>query len=98
MNRQEWQKLFGELQQKQKDIMIKKNSDYSTDSDPFENFRMYGELGFAVRLSDKFSRLKRYMEKGNLSVKDETIVDTLLDASNYCLLLIGYLTEKEQKN
>lgn len=97
MNRQQWLELLEKLHQEEYNICKKKNEDYSSLDDPFENFRMFGELGFLVRMSDKMSRLKQYLNRNELSVENETIVDTLQDLSNYSNLLIGYLADKKQK-
>jgi len=72
------------------EIIKAKNSDYGASDDPFANFRMFGELGFAVRLSDKLSRIKTLLERGSAKVKDESLEDTILDMANYCYLLLAY--------
>lgn len=78
------------------EIIKKKNSDYGATNDPFANFRMFGEIGFAVRLSDKLSRIKTLIERGSAMVKDESIEDTLLDMANYCYLLLAYRYDKDK--
>ena len=74
-------------------LMEKKNADYASDADPFRNFRTFGRLGILVRLSDKLSRLRTFCERGELSVTDESITDTVLDGINYLILFHEY---KEQ--
>jgi len=76
----------------QLDIIKKKNSDYGATTDPFANFRMFGELGFLVRISDKLSRLKTLTERGSAEV-DESVEDTLRDMANYANLLLAYRSE-----
>jgi anti-sigma28 factor (negative regulator of flagellin synthesis) len=80
-----------------------KNADYTGSSDsPFANF-MNAELhagvsteqGFLVRMGDKMARIKSFVQKGTLQVKDESVQDTLLDLANYCILLAAYI--KSQK-
>ena len=75
------------------ELVQAKNRDYASDQDPFANFRMFGELGFLVRMSDKLMRVKQIFEQGKISVKDESIKDTLMDLSNYSNLLIAYLDD-----
>lgn len=53
------------------------------------NFRKYGEVAYAMRISDKLGRLKSLRENPNISAGDESIMDTLLDAVNYCILCVG---------
>ena len=96
MTQQELIKFIEQEHKIQLDIIKKKNSDYSEVVDPFSNFRMFGEIGFAVRLSDKLSRVKRLLEKGSAEV-DESLEDTLRDVANYANLLLAYRKE-EQKN
>ena len=74
-------------------LMKLKNADYACNADPFRNFRTFGELGFIVRMSDKLARLHSYCERGELSVRDESVEDTLLDLINYSVLLAAYLQE-----
>jgi hypothetical protein len=89
--RAEYQRLFRENLERMWEITQRKNNDYAREDDPFRNFREFGELGFLVRMSDKWSRIKCALyEKQELQVTDETIEDTLLDLANYCNLLICY--------
>jgi len=88
------------------EITAKKNSDYTGNTDdPFKNFRSpeyrgYAtvEQGFLTRMDDKFSRISSFVQKGSLQVSDETVFDTLFDLSNYCILMAGYLKEKQMHN
>lgn len=80
-------------------ITKEKNHDYTgKGDDPFANFRKVAsdgvcstEVGFLVRMSDKFSRIQSLIQLGAPMVKSESIEDTLLDLANYCILLAGYL-------
>lgn len=86
-------RLHEEMCKEARALMRKKNNDYSTEGDPFRNFRMFGGLGFLVRMSDKLSRLRTYVERGDFDVKDESARDTLIDLVNYCVLLQAYWDE-----
>jgi len=96
MNREQLLKEIVKSQEKGFEIIKKKNTDYSTNDDPFKNFRMWGKLGFAVRMSDKVSRIQQLITNGRAEVVDESLEDTLLDLSNYCHLMLAYL--KDEKN
>lgn len=84
-------KLHDEMCKEAKALMRKKNSDYSTEEDPFRNFRMFGTLGFLVRMSDKLARLRTFAERGKFDVSDESCRDSLIDLINYSILLQAYL-------
>lgn len=72
------------------EVMKKKNVDYSTADDPFQNFRMFGRLGILVRLSDKLSRLKQFEANGSFAVESESLDDTIQDIINYAVLFKGF--------
>lgn len=86
-------------------IMDAKNHDYATTDaggSPFDNFvasEKLGicatEIGFLVRILDKIQRLKTYALAGRLAVPGEGVNDALHDIINYCILLKGYLANKE---
>lgn len=73
------------------DLMGVKNSDYAgLDPDPFRAFRMFGRFGILVRMSDKFSRLRTFLERGQFNVKDESVRDTIRDLINYAVIFEAY--------
>jgi len=86
-------------------VMREKNEDYtdaSKSNNAFRNFELgeyYGvgstELGFWYRLSDKFSRLSTFFSSGKLSVKNESVTDTIADMIGYLALLKAYLDSKK---
>lgn len=85
-------------------VTAKKNADYTgTDRSPFANFTKVAlmgicstEQGFLTRMTDKFSRITSFVQKGFLLVKDESVHDTLIDLANYCILMAGYLKEQRE--
>lgn len=84
---QNFQKITGEMLA----LTSAKNADYASDSDPFANFRTFGELGILVRMSDKFARLKTLLvDKKDATVANETVEDTILDLATYSVLLLTY--------
>lgn len=74
-------------------IYAAKNKDYG---DSFsEGFQQYGLVMPAIRLEDKLRRYKQLI-KQKAEVKDESIIDTLLDLANYSIMTIMEL--ENQKN
>lgn len=64
----------------------KKNHDYG---DSFgQSFRDYGPLAGLVRMEDKFNRLKTLVRGAGQEVKDESIMDTLMDLANYAIMTL----------
>ena len=93
---------FDKLQEKKKEVLIKKNHDYARQDDVFSNFKIISEIAnisiervFLVFISVKIARLRELLLTGK-KVKNESIEDTLLDLANYTELLYFYL--KENKN
>jgi len=63
-----------------------KGHDYSGDSpDTLDNLREFGSLGVAVRIGDKFKRLKSFYLTGVLKCSEEKVEDTWDDLINYAL-------------
>ncbi len=94
MNQDQLYQCIESFHQKELELIKKKNKDYSNFEDPFANFRLFGELGFLVRMSDKMMRLKQILESGKVNVQGETFEDSLQDLSNYCNLLLAFLVER----
>lgn len=103
MTKDEYFEFHDEFCQKMRTVTQAKNSDYTGgNASPFANFTQIGsiipnakaiEIGFLTRMSDKMSRVGSYISKGELSVKDESVIDTLHDLANYCALFAGYLED-----
>lgn len=90
--REDYLREFTKLTDSMVALTKRKNADYAGDSDPFRNFREFGTMGFLVRMSDKWSRIKNLVGGDKApQVKDETVEDTLLDLATYSLLLICWL-------
>ena len=52
---------------------------------------MFSELGIisaVTRIGDKYNRIKNLAVRPTCRVKDETIIDTLLDMANYCIMTV----------
>lgn len=74
----------------------RKNRDYG---DSFhESWKDYGITMAAIRLGDKYNRLRNLTSKiGQVQhVKDESVRDTLLDLANYAILTIMELDAESE--
>jgi len=78
------------------EILTRKNADYATDKDPFENFKnsevvgVSMERGLLVRVMDKISRINVLIDK-EPDVVEESINDTINDAIGYLAILSSML-------
>jgi len=78
-------------------LYTSKNSDYG---DSFgETYHKLGIISALTRISDKYNRLISLATKPEKErkVKDESIQDTLLDLSNYCIMTVIEM-EAEKEN
>lgn len=105
MNKTELLKYHEYLCQRGRDIMEKKNHDYSgaDGSTPFANFEMVEKFGvastsqgFFTRITDKLSRIATFIRSGILLVKDESFEDSVVDIINYMVLFAAYIKSKKQ--
>jgi len=94
--------LQDEMFAKCKEVIRVKNSDYANGDDPYINFRsseIFGVspvTGIMLRAMDKFQRVATFDKNGKLSVKDESVLDALLDILNYVILIAGYINDKQE--
>lgn len=100
MNQQMFLEEYATLINKCSEIVRSKNADYSKTADAFANFRLVEQLGIAdtpsgilVRMCDKMARVSNLIKQAG-KVKDESIIDTLIDLANYSLILAVYLENK----
>lgn len=85
-------------------LMVRKNADYKAASgDPFANFRMSQLLhldpaiGAMLRMQDKMARVLSFVERGELSVSEESWHDCCIDLLNYSVILRGLLAERARR-
>ena len=94
---------FYKLLEQMADLHSRKNHDYAGTSDPLKNLRACERLnlkpflGVLVRLQDKWSRLEEFVKSGKLMVKNESVIDTLMDNAVYSLLAIILYQEQLKK-
>ena len=63
------------------ELFIRKNADYG------DSYKQYGLIGVLVRLQDKINRALN-ISKNGISVKDESLRDTLIDLHNYAAMAL----------
>lgn len=72
------------------DTFVDKNGDYG---DAFAyTLRKHGDKAPLIRITDKFLRIETLLTGREAAVKDETVMDTILDLGCYCFM---WLMEKE---
>ena len=74
------------------EIFVKKNTDYGNSFE--ESLEKHGLIAAIVRMEDKMSRLNT-LSKNDALMKDESIIDTLKDLSNYALMTAVWLEQDE---
>lgn len=82
-------------------IMEAKNADYTAGGGPFANFMagevlgVEAEIGILLRCLDKFQRIRSFVLKGELKVKEESVDDAIKDVINYMVLLSGVIENRK---
>lgn len=101
MPRERLLEIHAEMTQHAIDLMKLKNADYGATTDALANFRLTEVFfgipmidGILCRLCDKIARIGKILQSGEVNVKTETILDTLIDAINYLVILTAALEEK----
>ena len=73
-----------------------KNHDYG---DSFgKTFQTLGIISAVTRITDKYNRLVALATGKEQQVKDESMIDTLKDMANYCLMTVIELEEQENNH
>lgn len=70
-----------QIQSEGLELFIRKNADYG------DSYKQYGLIGVLVRLQDKINRCLN-ISKNGISVKDESLRDTLIDLHNYAAMAL----------
>lgn len=82
------------------DLLIRKHIDYGP-----ENINKFGQIGIIVRMYDKVSRLENILLKTDNNfnkavnvntVKDESIIDTLIDIIGYAAIAVMYISYDDE--
>ena len=81
---------FDGICQEMMELHRRKNSDYGNAA--HESYKEFGLNSYIIRLNDKMRRLKSLTGRGvDISVKDESIEDTLMDLATYAIMAIESL-------
>lgn len=95
--------LHAETCEKTRDIMRRKNSDYTGGKgahDALANFKTASILGLdpvmglLLRMQDKLMRVKSFVADGELQVSGESVEDATDDLVNYAILAKALLRER----
>jgi hypothetical protein len=102
MNIQDLLTLHEQTCEHTRDIMRRKNSDYTGGkgaTDALANFKtasilgLHPVTGLLLRMQDKLMRVKSFVADGQLAVSDETVEDACDDLVNYAILAKALLRE-----
>lgn len=102
MNQSDFLKRLAEVKAEAVEISRRKNADYASDKNPFENFEacevfgLSAKDGFIFRMADKLMRASHLIKRDGL-VLDESLIDTLRDLSNYADIFSIYLEQYENR-
>lgn len=95
---------FTRLQKYKLDLTTRKNADYASGGDAFQNFslievitsgRISTAAGILVRMTDKLQRIANLLAKPP-EVVGEAIEDSCVDLANYSDILNIYLSQKQE--
>jgi len=76
------------------EILTRKESFYGSSFS--KTFNEYGLLSLIIRLNDKLNRLKSLYSYG-IAPNDNSVVDTLVDMSGYCILGLREIEKNEYR-
>lgn len=78
------------------DIFTVKNKKYGNS---FEiSLDKYGHIASLTRISDKFNRIENLILTHDKGTADESVIDTLLDMANYCVMTAVYMKNSRGEN
>ena len=106
MNTDQLLQLHEETCKTARDIMRRKNSDYTGGSeatDALENFKasrslgLHPATGLLLRVQDKLMRIRSFVADGELRVINESVEDACDDIVNYAILCKALLREETEK-
>ena len=83
---------FREITEHMAKTYAAKNDDYGNSFS--ESVEKYGPIAGIVRLSDKFHRAENLILNKSQKVSDESIIDTLIDAACYNIMLAMEIEKK----
>lgn len=104
-NKDVYMRLVNDKLEALKDTLKRKNADYTGgDESPFSNFEVTEKLGLSdaktgvlIRMVDKIQRIRSFIKKGKLEVKNEGVEDAVMDVIGYSLVLLGMLEQDKTR-
>lgn len=85
---------FKDITKKMIDTFRRKNHDYGNSFE--QSLNEEGLAAARIRMGDKWNRFKNLSKLNKAEVSDESLRDTLLDLSNYCIMTVMWLDKQEQ--
>jgi hypothetical protein len=85
------QYTFDKLCDNLKEVHAAKNADYGNSW--VKHLMKYGLRPFTMRASEKINRIDSIIDNGKAYVKDESIIDTLIDIAAYALMTAAELQD-----
>lgn len=83
------EKSVRQVLRKMGDIFTVKNEKYGNS---FEvSIDKYGMIAALTRISDKFNRIENLILNNDEGTPDESVMDTLIDMANYCVMTAVYM-------
>lgn len=58
----------------------------------------YGMIAALTRISDKFNRIENLILTNDNGTSDESVMDTLIDMANYCVMTAVYMKNSNGEN
>lgn len=103
MSRDELLALHVKTCEQTREVMKKKNQDYTAGGGVFANFTsstglgVHPVIGILLRSQDKFMRIKSFVTTGKLAVEGEGVFDAIDDVINYMILAKGMIVEEQTR-
>lgn len=70
-------------------IFVTKNQKYGGSFE--SSLDKYGSIAALVRIGDKFNRVENLIINSDDGTPDESVIDTLIDMANYCVMTAVYM-------
>lgn len=83
------EKDIREVLSKMHSVFVLKNKKYGNSFET--SLDKYGMIAALTRISDKFNRAENLILTNDAGTEDETLIDTLLDMANYCVMTAVYI-------
>lgn len=89
------EKDIRETLDKMGNIFAIKNKKYGNSFE--KSLDKYGMIAALTRMSDKFNRIENLILTDDSGTYDESVIDTLIDLANYCVMTAVYMKNTKGK-